>query len=230
MVMRSNRILTQKQQDTLAFVQQYLDRYDKAPTLDEIAKEFGITISTAADRLRGLRKKGFIMKSPHSWRNLSLAHSLSNSHNRFISVPIMASVGADNLSVFADYEFSNFLKIQESLLNGYRDVFAVHVRGNSMRDADIHNGDYILAEEADLPQVNNGDKVIAVIGDMVTLKRFNKSGDKIVLSPENKNYSPIVVDGRQEDFKIVGRFIDVIPSITIDGDDDFSIVPVDGSL
>lgn len=221
--MREKRTLTTKQQDTLAFVKEYLDKHDKAPTLNEVAKEFGITISTAADRLQGLRRKGLIAKSPHSWRNLSLTNHLSSAVNRLVSVPVIASVGADDLSVFINYEFGNFLKVQENLLKGCRDVFAMQVRGNSMRDADIHNGDYILAEEAELGQVNNGDKVIAIVGDMITLKRFQRSEDKIVLHPENKNYAPIVVNGAQDDLRIVGKFIDVVP---MSEPEDISYVPI----
>lgn len=210
---RGIRLLTQKQQETLDFVKSYINKHKKSPTLEEMSSAFGVSVSAIADRLGALKKKGFLMKSPHGWRNLDLMRLEQSPMDRIVNIPVVASVGADNLSVFAEENITRYLHIQESLLKGHRDVFGLFVRGNSMRDAGIRNGDYILVEDLEHSEIHDGDRIVATIGDMITLKKIQRTNNKIVLHPENSSgeYSPIVIEEGREDFQILGRFIDVIP-------------------
>lgn len=203
-------MLTKIQQETIDAISQYTRHRGQSPTLEELAGTLGVHVTSIADRIRALVKKGVVTREPHKRRSLRIVDRATSHVRRLVPVPMIASVGADNLNVFAEQQFHQFLRVEEGLLRGHHDVFAVQVKGNSMRDANIHDGDYVIAEEASLEEVKNGEKVIAVDGDMVVLKTIKKGADSIMLCPENKSYQPILISGDREDFRIIGRFIDVI--------------------
>jgi repressor LexA len=209
---KDSNVLTKTQKETLDAIQRYISSHGESPTLSELAEILGKELPTIADRVRGLRKKGFITKEPHKWRNLKIVDRHPIGSESMVQIPMVASVGADNMAVFAQHEFDQFLQVQQKLLNGHHDVFAVRATGNSMRDADIFDGDYVIAEEASLDEVRSGDKVVAVVDDMAVVKRIEKSPRAIVLHPENKSgkYHPIIISGDSENFKVVGRVIDVL--------------------
>jgi repressor LexA len=208
---RDRKILTQTQTDTLEALSRYISIHHQSPTLEELAQILKIKLPTAVDRIRGLIKKGYVVRSSRRWRNLIIAGA--RSAERMINVPLAFSVGADNMSVFAERDFGQYMQVQESLLDCHRNVFAVRVIGESMHDAGISDGSFVLAEDAQLSEVSNGQKVIAIIGDNIVLKRITKTSDAIILEPQNAsgNYSPIVITEGRDDFRVIGRFIDVIP-------------------
>lgn len=218
----NGRILTRVQQETLDAIQRHISRTGKSPTLKELSITLGKTVASIADRIRALKRKGFIISAPHRWRNIELREHVSLLDTRLVEIPLFGSVGADNLSVIANYEFNQFLRIERSLLKGHRDVFSVRVQGNSMRDAGIFSGDYVLAEEATLGDVRDGETVVAISGDMVVLKRIRKNRDVVILEPVNASpeYKSIVIKKGAEDFRVIGRFIDVIQFKKNDEDED----------
>ena len=89
-----------------------------------------------------------------------------------------------------------------------RDVFALRVRGESMRDAGILNGDYVLARQQ--PTANKGDIIVAIIGEEATVKRYYPEGTRIRLMPENPSYRPIVVNRYSPEFRIAGKVVGLI--------------------
>ncbi len=108
--------------------------------------------------------------------------------------------------------------MDRKLVEGKGDVVAVRAVGNSMSDADIHDGDYILIELTNYAE--SGDRVAAIIGDMVTVKKLDKRNGMVILRPESKDpkYKPIFMS---EDFKIAGKVICAIP-----GDNSMDITEV----
>ncbi len=217
---KDKNILTKVQRVTLDALRHYIAEHKRSPTLAELAVLLKVKLPTVSDRIRALQKKGFVRKTPHAWRNLEVIDS--KSLGRTVHVPLIASVGADNMTVFAQHEFEQFLRVDEKLLNGHRDVFSVRAIGNSMRDADIFDGDYVLAEHASLEDVHTGDKVIAILGEMAVVKRIQIGKGSVVLHPENTSgrYHPHVITGDRDDFRVVGRVIDVLHFSESSDDDD----------
>ncbi len=211
---KDKNILTKVQRQTLEAIRAYIGERGQSPTLAEMASVLKVELPTVSDRIRGLQKKGYLIKTPHKWRNLQINDKRALAGGRVVHVPLIASVGADNMSIFAQQEFEQFLHIDEGLLKGHRDVFAVRAIGSSMRDADIFDGDYVLAEDAALKDVKSGDLIIAVVGDMALVKRIEKGKDTVILHPENKSgrYHSHIITGDREDFEVVGRVISVLHS------------------
>ena len=124
-------------------------------------------------------------------------------------MPVVANVGCDDLSVFAAEQRDEFLQVDEKIVESSGEIVAVRAMGESMADAGIKNGDYILVQFTD--NVQNGDRVAAIVGDMVTVKRIERKDGVTILYPESKDpkYKPIVLRG---DFKIAGKVLCVIPN------------------
>lgn len=201
-------ILTPKQKETLDFISSYIARRGMAPLVTEIQEQFKLSsLRSVTQRLDALERKGLIARDRFQHRGISLMNKMSlSSENAFVQVPVLASVGCDQQTIFAQEQFGEYLSVDRTMLNHKKDVVAFKAAGNSMIDAGVHNGDYVLVEQT--PYAENGDRVVAIIGDMAVLKRFQKAGTNIVLQPEATGYEPIVVN---ENFKIFGKFIKTIP-------------------
>jgi repressor LexA len=211
------KALTPNQQRVLLVIKQYLTDLGASPTLRDIKEKLGInSTNTVVKHLIALENKGYIVRHKHAKRNIELRNGDPSKVKTFlISVPVMASVGCDDLSVVADEKYDEFLEVDNNIIGNRNraDIFAVRAIGDSMNDAGIESGDYVLIEKTEICQ--NGDRVVAVVGDMVTVKKFEKRSDVIVLRPESKDpkYRPIIL---HEDFKIAGKVICTIPGGSMD--------------
>jgi repressor LexA len=158
------------------------------------------------------RPTGYILRRKNSKRNIEIrdAHDMSSTT---VSIPVIANVGCDDLSLFAQEERDEFLEVDKSIADdprgGDSGIVAVRAVGDSMQDAGINPGDYVLIRFTD--EAQNGDRVAAIVGDMVTVKRYERKNGVTILYPESKNpkYKPIVL---REDFKIAGKVLCVIPN------------------
>lgn len=215
--------LTKIQSDTLKKLKEYIAKNGKSPTLSELAGDFGVKLQTISDRLTALKKKGFIRKLPHSWRNIEFADKPMGDNN-LVQIPVVGSVGADQMSIFAQEEYDQFLQVEEKLLDGYREVIAIKVIGNSMRDANIYNGDYVFVENNYNSIPSNGSVVVAIIDDKAVVKEYYSSNNLIELRPrsKNNNYLPIIIDPNIENFRIVGRVINIL-SFSDKKNDDYQV-------
>ena len=108
--------------------------------------------------------------------------------------------------IFSEENIEGTLKVDASLIKSSKKCFGLKVRGDSMVNAGILDGDLVMVQAQN--DVNNGDIVVALLGDESTLKRFYKNNRKLQLLPENKNFNPIDVSNR-EDFSVVGKVIGV---------------------
>ncbi len=215
-------ILTPKQKETLNFIESYISTNKFSPLVSEIQKHFKLkSLRSVTQRLDSLEQKGLITRSRFQHRGIMVVNNNTFSIGKnFIQVPVIASVGCDNQSVYAQETFGQYLTVDESVINHHKDVFAFKAEGNSMADAGIKNGDYVLVEQT--PYVKNGDRVVAIVGDMAVLKRFQRTGDNIILQPEAKGYQPIIVG---ENFKIFGKFIKTI-SMSSEQEEDIHFDPI----
>lgn len=204
--------LTTKQQRVYQELKKRMGRNGTSPTLDELRKALKFkSLRTVTQYLEILERKGYILRRKNSKRNIELREATSMSDT--MSIPVVANVGCDDLSLFAIEERDEFLEVDKTIAEdpkgGESGIVAVRAVGDSMQDAGINPGDYVLIRFTD--EAENGDRVAAIVGDMVTVKRYERKNGVTILYPESKNpkYKPIVL---REDFKIAGKVLCVIPN------------------
>ncbi len=205
--------LTKAQQETLFIIKSHIARYGHAPTLTELKQELGLqSLRSVTQRLEALEKKGFIARDRFQHRSIKVLEIVQTEYiaSDFVAVPVIASAGCDAVDVYAQDEFGEFIAVDRKLLGRATSVAAIKAVGDSMQDAGIMNGDYVVVEVTD--RVADGDRVVAIIGNMAVIKRLEHIKDVAILHPENSsgNYKPIVVN--QEDSKIFGKVLSVIPN------------------
>lgn len=201
------QLLTFKQRKVLEEVRVHMQKWNKPPTLDELREKLGFqSMRTVTQYLDILERKGYIVRRRGFKRNIELRNVDGGWGT--VSIPVIANVGCDDLSVFAQEKADEYLEVDKKIVEDNGEIVAVRAVGDSMADAGIESGDYILVQFTN--DVKSGDRVAAIIGDMVTVKRLIKKDGVTVLYPESKDpkYKPIVL---REDFKITGKVICVIP-------------------
>jgi repressor LexA len=218
--------LTPAQEQTLTFIKNYLAKHGKSPTITELQKSLKLASTrSVTQRLESLEKKGFIRRDRFQHRSIQvLENVMAYMAKDFVAVPVIASAGCDAMDVYAQDEFGEFIAVDKKLLGRATSVAAIKAVGDSMEDAGIKNGDFVIVEVTD--RVQDNDRVVAIIGNMAVIKRYTHSGDYVVLQPENKaaGYHPIVV--KEEDSKIFGKVLSIIPNT--DWEDDIKIEYYDG--
>lgn len=218
------KALTVKQQHVLDTLEAYMLKHKEPPTLEELRRSLKLkSLRTVTQYLESLEQKGYISRRKHERRNIELRNADADGMpGQTVSVPVVANVGCDDLSLFAQEQYDEFLEVDKTIAEGpYRGetprgrggedsgIVAVRAVGDSMEDAGINQGDYVLIRFTD--EAQNGDRVAAIVGDMVTVKRYERKNGVTILYPESKNpkYRPIVL---REDFKIAGKVLCVIPN------------------
>jgi len=200
--------LTTKQERVLTAIKLHIATSHESPTLEELRTALGCkSLRTVTQYLESLERKGRIVRRKWGRRTIELRDGLDAAT---VSVPVVANVGCDDLSVYAQEERDEFLEVDKKIVDDDDGgIVAVRAVGDSMLDAGIHSGDYVLIRFTDTAQ--DGDRVAAIVGDMVTVKRYKKEDGVVVLYPESKDpkYKPIVM---HEDFKIAGKVLCVIPN------------------
>ena len=202
--------LTDRQQDILNFIQQYLDANGYPPTLREIGKKFDISSTFGVKRhLEALVKKGYLNIESHQSRALSIVDSVASKvqqiAEKLIEIPVVGRVAA-GYPILAEENIENTLVVDPSFVQNNPNCFGLKVRGDSMINAGIFEGDTVIVN----PQkdASNGEIVVALLGDEATLKRFEKKNNYINLIPENDKYQTITLTNR-EDFSIIGKVVGV---------------------
>lgn len=203
--------LTSKQQRVLENIKLYVEAKGIPPTLEELRKNLNLkSLRTVVQYLEVLERKGYIVRRKHARRNIELRAVDAEGHRAtLVSVPVVANVGCDDLSVYAQEQTDEFLQVDKHIVEEAGDIVAVRAVGDSMQDAGINSGDYILVQFTE--NVKSGDRVAAIVGDMVTVKRLERRQGVTILYPESKDpkYKPIVL---REDFKIAGKVLCIIPA------------------
>ena len=194
--------LTSRQQEILNLIKKHLDETGYPPTRAEIAETLGFKSANAAEEhLRALAKKGAIEMIPGASRGIRLPEHQSG-------IPIVGRVAAGN-PILAEEHIEDYCEIPARFFHPRVDFF-LQVRGMSMKDVGIMDGDLLAVHKTD--RVNNGDIIVARIGEEVTVKRLKRDRNKhqVELLPENKDFEPIKVDLREQEFTIEGLSVGVI--------------------
>lgn len=182
--------LTERQRDVLSFIETELDRNGVAPTLREISEKFGFASTASAQKhIALLERKGFLRREKHQKRGLVLASRDGSRPPSEIELPLLGLVAAGSpIESLPDPEPvavpPDFVRTGEH--------FVLKVRGESMIDDGIHDGDLVVVQSTS--RASDGDMVVAMIDGEVTLKRlFRQAPDRIRLQPANSEMKPIVV-------------------------------------
>lgn len=200
-------VLTRRQKEIFEYIERMITEFGKSPTIREIGKKFNISSTNGVrSHLEALMKKGYIKRQKLISRGIDLARSLAGSVKR---VPVVGSVPAGN-PITAIENIEGELAIDTSFLPS-GETFTLKVEGNSMQDAGIFDGDYVLVNRQNT--ANKGEIVVAIIGEEATVKRYFPDGDKIRLQPENETFEPIWVDKHSPEFSIAGKVIGLMRRI-----------------
>jgi repressor LexA len=192
------RDLTERQKEVISFISRYTDEHRYPPTIRDISRSFGISVKGAYDHIKAIERKGFIRYDGNKSRTIEvILKEEVEPQASTAAVPIIGNVAAGK-PLLAEENLDGTVQIPLSLL-GRGSHFALHVKGDSMRDAGIMDGD--LAVFIQQQVADNGDIVVAMVDEAVTLKRFFKEKTRVKLQPENPAYSPIY----SQDVRILGK-------------------------
>ncbi len=191
--------LTPRQAELLEFIQDTLEETGMPPTRAEIARAMGFRSANAAEgHLRALARKGAIELVPGSSRGIRLRETRG--------LPVVGRVAAGH-PILAEQNIETRVRFDPSLFQPRAD-YLLRVRGMSMRDAGILDGDLLAVHRT--PDVRNGQVVVARLDDEVTVKRYRHKGDQVWLMPENPEFAPIIVDLRHQSLVIEGIGVGII--------------------
>lgn len=202
--------LTERQKNIYQFIKEYINFNGYPPTYREIGTHFSIASTFGVKRhIDALIKKGFLKTNENSSRTISVTDSSTGNsapkHTDIIEIPIIGRVAAGE-PILAEENIEGTFNIQSSLINGKANCFALKVKGDSMINAGIFEGDVVIINPQ--KEANNGEIIVALIENEATLKRFNRKDGKISLLPENDNYSPILIT-ESDNFSIVGKALGI---------------------
>ncbi len=204
--------LTKRQQMVLDFITHSITDRGYPPTLREIGSHMGIRSTNGVnDHLRALERKGYLKREDMKSRALRPIKITPTESEDVITIPIVGRVAAGE-PVLAEQNVEDTVTLDRFFIGNQREVFGLRVRGDSMIDAGINDGDFIFVRKQ--MHAEKGEIVVALIGDEATVKYFHPGTDSIEFVAANKQYAPIVV--RKRDFQptqILGVVIGVFRRI-----------------
>ncbi len=210
--------ITDRQKEILTFIQRTTEDRGFPPTIREIGEEMEIRSTNGVnDHLKALERKGFLTRGEQQSRSLvptKRARMIlglgpkKNSDPTMLDIPLLGRVAA-GAPILAQENVEDTVRIDSFLLGGNgKEVFALRVKGSSMIDDGIYDGDFIFVKKA--PSAAVGEIVVALIEDEATVKRYFPEGDRIRFQPANKDMQPIYV--AKSEFRqtmILGRVVGV---------------------
>lgn len=197
--------LYRRQKQILDFIKQYIEKYGYSPTLGEIAEAIGVSsLATVHEHLQALVQKKVIKRFEGAVRGIEVVDQKISNILRGIELPVLGFIAAGQpIMTYTDPDAT--VKVSPSMISGKKRAFVLQVKGDSMIEDGILDGDYVIIEEQNT--ATDGDIVVALLDNgLATLKRFFKEKDKIRLEPANSSMDPIYAT----DVKIQGKCVGVI--------------------
>ena len=197
---RSTRPATPRQRQILTFVRDYTHKNGYSPTYEEIASQFGISKVTVFEHLTILEKRGLVSRDKHKARSLELSSHVELPDERPSCLRLIGRIAAGSpIEAIEDPEVIDL----ETLFGSQEGTFALQVKGDSMIEDQIADGDYVVCERRSTP--TNGETVVALLEDgEATLKRFYREKGRIRLQPANSKYQPIYTNSVQIQGVVIG--------------------------
>ncbi|MGQ0509291.1 MAG: transcriptional repressor LexA [Betaproteobacteria bacterium] len=199
--------LTERQGEILRLIKELTEVSGFPPTRAEIAERMGFrSVNAAEQHLRALERKGALDISAGSSRGIRVRERGGPKVGRLMELPVIGRVAAGS-PILAEEHVQARYQVDPNLFTPRAD-YLLKVRGLSMRDAGIFEGDLLAVHRTH--EAHSGQVVVARLADEVTVKRFKRRGNAIQLMPENPDFEPIEVDARDENFAIEGVAVGVI--------------------
>ena len=208
--------LTDRQAEIYEYIKKYSRENHMPPTVREIGTHFEISSTNGVRSiLAALIKKGYINRSPRLSRGIEIldtdnGKNASTARSNTVEIPIVGRVAA-GAPILAVQNLEGTVTVDRDFLACRSDVFALRVRGDSMIDAGIFDGDLVFARQQ--KSAERGEIIVAQIDNEATVKYYQPSSDHIELRPANPKYRPIIVKSNK-DFSIAGRVIGVMRKVT----------------
>jgi repressor LexA len=198
--------LTQRQKEVLAFISSFIARHKYPPTIRELAEHFSMSVKGAYDHVNALKKKGKVRQGNKRSRTMEIIQPETETiDEEFVKIPILGTVAAGR-PILSEENYEGAMPVHGSLLKKKANYFVLRVRGDSMVQAGIMDGDLAIIEKKE--SAENGEIIVAVVDEAATLKRFFREATRIRLQAENPAYSPIY----SQDVRIIGKLAGVYRS------------------
>lgn len=208
--------LTDRQSRILNYIVTFLAKHGYPPTIREIGHALDISSTSVVNyNLNKLERAGLIERDSQVSRGLKVTSSLGSSNAHTVRVPVLGTIAAGRPIAVPDamaaHEAEEMIEVTRELVGGANDVFALHVKGDSMIDAMVSDGDVVVMQAT--RTASNGEMVAAWITDReeTTLKRFYLENGRVRLQPANPSMDPIFVD--PANIEIQGRVVAVIRNL-----------------
>src|SRR4030066_766584 len=204
-----NENVSPRQEKILDYINKKIKESGYPPSIREIAKAVNLSSSaTVHSHLKKLEKKGYLKRNQSKPRAISVLtrhgdETVAGGFNNMIYIPVVGKIAAGK-PILAEENIEDYFPLTPDFVKGKKEVFILHVRGDSMVNAGILDRDYIVVRKQE--NAINGEIIVALLEDEATVKRFFKTDKKIKLMPENDYMEPIVV----KDVKIIGKVMGVI--------------------
>jgi repressor LexA len=209
--------LTKRQQEIFDFIKRYSARYGYPPTVRDIGKAVGLaSSSTVHQHLANLEKIGLLRRDPSKPRAIELLDRAVEQVDKAVGqvrslvrsegLPLVGSVAA-GAPVLAEENIEEYVQVPQ-LAGGDEGEYVLLVRGDSMKNAGILEGDHVVVRSQETAR--NGEIVVAMLGEEATVKRFYREPDHIRLQPENETMEPI----RSKEVRVLGRVVGVLRSVS----------------
>ena len=197
--------LTSRQQEVFDYIKAQTTEFRRPPTVREIANRFNISSTNGVRSiLAALIKKGYISRSPRTSRGLEILQDDSPTLDSSLAeIPIVGRVAAGE-PILAVQNLEGTITVDRDFIARRKDVFALRVKGDSMINAGIFDGDKIIVKKQNT--ANNGDIVVAMLEDEATVKRFFKENGHFRLQPENDEFEPIITN----EVAILGKVVSLV--------------------
>ncbi len=193
------KALTKRQEQVLTFLKEFIEIHKYPPTIREIAANFTISVKGAYDHIKALEKKNIIRCDMNRSRAIEIVGQVED--DELVTVPILGNVAA-GVPLFAEENLDGDVRLPASMLKKGKH-FALRVKGDSMQDAGILDGDVAVFVQQSV--ADNGSVVVAMVNEAVTLKRFFKEKNRVKLKAENPVYPPIYT----QNIQILGKLISI---------------------
>ena len=194
--------ITDKQREILEYIKEMILKKGYPPAVREICEAVHLkSTSSVHSHLESLEKNGYIRRDPTKPRTIEiLDDDFALTRRELVNVPVIGTVAA-GVPILAEQNIEDYLPIPAEILPN-KEVFMLKVKGNSMIEAGIYNGDKVIV--AKQPNAENGDKVVALVDDSATVKTFYKENGHFRLQPENSSMDPIILDQVEILGKVIG--------------------------
>ena len=202
--------LTKRQQEIFDFIKRYSAKYGYPPTVRDIGKAVGLaSSSTVHAHLANLEKAGLLRRDPSKPRAIELLDRVADAAKSIVRPPGLPLVGqvAAGQPILAEENIEDYVQVPDAA-GGDDGEYVLRVRGDSMKNAGILPGDFVVVRPQDT--AGDGEIVVAMVGEEATVKRFFQEADHIRLQPENATMEPI----RSRDVRVLGKVVGLMRSMS----------------